>query len=69
VGPPPPGATRGLGVFVAFRCHSSIYASQRMLSMGVFDVSAGGSMHPSAWKGHSRKFGYVLPRVSSFSYP
>jgi hypothetical protein len=26
-------------------------------------------VHPSAWKGSSQKFGYVLPRVSSFSYP
>ena len=37
VGPPPPGATRGLGVFLASYCHPAVYASQQPLSMIIFD--------------------------------
>src|SRR5215207_1248281 len=32
VGPPPPGATRRLGVFLASYCHSAVYASRARLS-------------------------------------
>ena len=40
VGPPPPGATRGLGVFLAFCCHPPVYASQRTLSRIVVNAGA-----------------------------
>jgi hypothetical protein len=40
VGPPPPGATRGLGVLLASYCHPAVYASQRPLSMIIFDGGA-----------------------------
>ena len=40
VGSPPPGATRGLSVFLAFCCHAPVYASQQPLSMLVFDGDA-----------------------------
>jgi hypothetical protein len=33
VGPPPPGATRGLGA-AAFRCQQAVYAPQGRLSTG-----------------------------------
>jgi hypothetical protein len=32
VGPPPPGATRGLGVFLASYCHPAVYAPRARLS-------------------------------------
>jgi hypothetical protein len=40
VGPPPPSATRGLGVLLASYCHPAVYASQRPLSMIIFDGGA-----------------------------
>ena len=40
MGPPPPGATRGLGVFLAFCCQPPVYASQRTLSRIVVNAGA-----------------------------
>src|SRR5829696_1815492 len=56
VGSPPPGATRGLGVFLAFCCHAPVYASQQPLSIVVFD---GG-----AWRLFTRVRGTELLRSS-----
>ena len=44
VGPPPPGATRGLGVFLAFCCQASVYASTQPLSM-IDNAGARRSIH------------------------
>jgi len=65
VGPPPPGATRGLGV-LAFCCQPPVYASQQPLSM-IVNASARRSIHPSAWKANSSKF-ISLAENSSVSW-
>ena len=65
MGPPPPGATRGLGV-LAFCCQPPVYASQRPLSM-IVNASARKSIHPSAWKVDSSKF-VSLAENSSVSW-
>ena len=47
MGPPPPGATRGLGVFLAFCCHPSVYASDERLSTLplIFSPDVGGGCY------------------------
>jgi hypothetical protein len=59
VGPPPPGATRGLGVILASYRHPAVYASQRPLSMIIFD---GG-----VWRLFTQVRGIGILRTSPFT--
>ena len=65
MGPPPPGATRGLGVSQAFLLSAvDIYASQQPLSMPTLEA-----MDPSrTWRWESRKILLPTRVAGSFAF-